>query len=679
MQNPLLANEEFARYDLIKAEHFVPATEEIIKLSKEKFRKIVEIKGQRTFDNTVLPMLEMEEALSKVVTPMSQLFSLMATPEVMAEFEKAQKLLTSFYNELSMDKDNYRIFKEFAATEEAKAFTGERKKYMEDTMKGFKLSGAELSDEDKKKLKALNMELSNLSIQFSNNVIKSVFNLVIKDKKDLAGLSEDIIRGAHAKAKMLKLDEGKEDIWVFNLDYPSMLPFMKYSENDELRKLLWTKNMTKAIDEDKDNRPVIQKILELKKKKANLLGFKTYAELSLETKMANSPQEVMDFLDDIAVKAADIAKGEMQELIDLKNSVTGESCTTIMPWELAYWSNKLKEKKYSYNEDEVREYFEVNNALKGMFNIFNKLYGIKFEKVEGIAVWHESVSLYKIIDESDELRAYVFIDLYPRTGLKRPGAWMNSIVGAKNDKNGKVIAQVGVHCNFSEPIGDKPALLTYDELQTLYHEFGHALHGALSKTELSATGGTSVCWDVVELPSTFHENFVRTKESLKTFTKHYKTGEQMPEELMDKLLKSNDFLRASGAMRQITFGMFDMSLYHTEALKDETPDAHEVYKQIHAKYSLTPFIEGTYFETAFSHIFAGGYSAGYYSYMWANILDADAFSKLEEGGKILDREVGRSFMENILEMGSSEDMNILFERFRGRAVSNKPLLKRLGL
>ena len=350
-----------------------------------------------------------------------------------------------------------------------------------------------------------------------------------------------------------------------------------------------------------------------------------------------------------------------------------------MPWEISYWTNKLKEKKYSFNENEVSEYFTADNTLQAFYNIANNLYGIKFEKIDNIPVWHKDVTTYKLLDEDDELRAYVYVDLYPRTGQKRPGAWMSGIVSGMNYNGKRIIPQVGVHCNFTPPIGDKPALLRYDEVTTLFHEFGHALHGALSKTQFSATSGTNVKWDVVELPSSFHENFVKTKESLKMIAKHYKTGESMPDELMDKLLNANDFMRATGARRQITFGMFDMILHHTASMEDEMPLAHEISKEMSIKYNNAPYIEDSYSEAGFSHIFAGGYSAGYYSYMWANILDADAFSLFKEKDSVLNRDAGKRFMENILEKGDSEDMNVLFEKFRGRPVSDKALLERLGI
>ncbi|MDA3839044.1 MAG: M3 family metallopeptidase [Candidatus Delongbacteria bacterium] len=679
MENPLLNNEQFAHYDKIKPEHFVPATKEILDYAKKENKKLIDFTGARTFDNTLIPEMEVSEAVNKVVSPMSQLYSTMTSDEINEEFQKAIQLLTEFGNEMSMDPDNYKMYKDYAATDEAKALTGEKKRHLDNTIKGFILSGAELNDEDKNKLKEINLKSSELSLKFSNNVVKSNFELVIKDKKDLTGLPEDSITGAREKAIAMKIDEGDENTWVFNLDMPSFLPFMKFAENVELKEKLWRAYFTRGTKEGIDNRPLIQEILKLKKEKANLLGFDTFGQLSLEKKMAESPEVVMEFLDNIAIKTEDVALEEFNEIKALKEEAFGEKFETLMPWETSYWTNKLKEKKYSFNENEVSEYFSANETLQAFYDIAKELYGIKFEKIDNIPVWHKDVQTFKLVDENDELRSYVYVDLYPRSGQKRPGAWMSGMVSGMNYNGKKTTPIVGVHCNFTPPIGDKPALLRYDEVTTLFHEFGHALHGALSQTQFSATSGTSVKWDVVELPSSFHENFVKTEESLKMIAKHYKTGKPMPKELMDKLLKANDFMRASDARRQITFGMFDMALHHTESMKDEMPLAHDISKKMMVKYNNTPYIDDSYFEAGFSHIFAGGYAAGYYSYMWANILDADAFSLFLEKDTVLNREAGKKFMENILEKGDSEDMNVLFEKFRGRPVSDKALLGRLGI
>lgn len=671
--NPLLNYKEFPDYNLIKPEHYVPAVEEAVKVGRELIQQIINVTEPRTFENTMAPSLESSDFLSKVFSPVSQLFSLMSTDEVQAEFQKAVTILTEYSNEISMNADYYNAIKAYYTNDNFKNESDERKRYLELEMRDFKLSGAELNESDKAKLKEINLKLSDLGIKFNNNTVKSTFDLFIEKEEDLVGLSDDI----KTQAKELAVSKDKKDAWCFNFDMPSYLPFMKYSEKSDLKKILWKKYLTKATEGELDNRPIIDEIIKYKKSEANLLGFDTYAQLSLATKVAESPEVVEEFLSDIAIKLDKVGLEERNEIIAIQKEANGKK--DLEPWDASYWSNKLKEQKYSYNEEEVREYFPIDACIEGLFTISKGLYGLSFEKCNDISVWHKDVTFYKIFDENKVLRSYISFDLHPRTGLKRAGAWMSQIKKAKNESDGHKPAQVGVHCNFSTPVGDKPALLTYNELQTLFHEFGHALHGALGNTEISALSGTSVPWDVVELPSQFMEHFVRNKETLSMLAKHYKTGKEMPSDLMDKLIESTKFQQASFFRAQIVYGMFDMTLHHEESMGDKVPNVHEIHKKMHTKFSHSPYYADTYFEAAFGHIFGGGYAAGYYSYMWANIFDADAFSKFEESGKILNREVGREFMENVLEKGNSCDMNDLFAKFRGRRVSSTPFLKKLGI
>ncbi len=678
--NPLLEVVEFPRYDLIKSEHFVPAITFILEEAKIEFDKLKKFEGDRTFVNTLIPQLIINEKISKVIIPMSQLFSLMATEEIIKEFTVVQQMITKFYSELSLDEEYYQVFKDYSETEDAKNISGERKRYFDDKMLGFTLSGAQLPKDKKVRFKEINLKLSDLSLNFQNNLLNSVFDLVIDNKDDLAGLPDNVIAAARETAKNNpKLDKEKE-LWLFNLDMPSYFPFMQYADNDELRKILWKERINQATSKDMDNLKIIDEILTLRKEMAEMLGYKTFAEISLETKMANSPEEVIDFLDGVAGKIKNNAVAEMDEVIEFKKKYTADnSITEILPWEIGYWSNKLKEEKYSYNENEVRNYFKAENCVNGMFEIAGKLFSLKFEEITDIPTYHKDVKNYKIMETDGKLIAYLLVDLYPRTKLKRGGAWMNQFVSSKKDENGeRVIPQVGIHCNFTPPTGNLPALLSFDEVQTLFHEFGHSLHGALGMSELSAMSGTHVLWDTVELPSTFMENFVRNKDGLNIFAKHYETGEIIPAELVDKLIKSEDFMKAVGTRRQVALGMFDMLLHHNK--EDKLVAVHKLQEEVHKKYSHTRYFDDTYFEAGFAHIFAGGYSAGYYSYMWANILEADAFSLFEEGDdSILDSKKGASFRKNILEMGNSEDMNVLFERFRGRKVSKDALLKRFGI
>jgi len=678
--NPLLFESEFPRYDIIEAKHFVPALEYTLKEAQIEFDAIIANNEERNFINTINKELDVHDKISKVMMPMSQLYSLMASDEIVAEFTKVQQIITKFTNDLMLDENYYKVFKDYSNTEEGKKLTGERKRYLDKQMLSFRLSGAELDNDQKIRFKEIQLELSDLSLKFQNNLLNSTYDLIIDNKDDLAGIPENALTAAREMAKANKeLDKNKE-LWQFNLDMPSYIPFIEYADNDDLRKKLWHKRMNQGTAEDKNNLVIIDEILKLRKETAIMLGYNTYAEVSLENKMANSPEEVMDFLDGVAIDIKDNAIGEMKEVIDFKKKYTkDENISEIMPWEIAYWGNKLKEEKYSYNENEVRNYFVADNCINGMFEIAGKLFGLSFEEVNNIPVYHKAVKNYKVIDSDGTLLSYLLVDIYPRTKLKRGGAWMNQFVNPKKDEGGKRnIPQVGIHCNFTPPTGDLPALLSFDEVQTLFHEFGHSLHGALGQSELSPMSGTNVLWDVVELPSSFMENFVKNKDGLKIFAKHYKTDEIIPDDLVDKIIKSEDFMKAFGTRRQVSMGMFDLLLHHN---KEENPiDVHKLQEVMHNKYNHVRFFEDTYFEAGFAHIFAGGYSAGYYSYMWANILEADAFSLFEEGEEsVLDTSKGASFRKNILEMGNSEDMNILFERFRGRKISKNALLKRFGI
>lgn len=678
--NPLLEDVKFPRYDLIKSEHFVPAITFILEEAKIEFDDLIAVKGERTFKNTLVPDMEIGERIQRIVIPMSQLFSLMATEDIVKEFTIVQKKLTKFNNDIMLDENYYRIYKEYSDTDEAKNLTGERKRFFDKTMLGFKLAGAELTEDKKVRFKEIKLRLSDLSLDFQNNLLNSVFDLVIDNKEDLAGIPDNAVSAARESAiNSADLDKEKE-LWLFNLDMPSYLPFMQYADNDELRKKLWKARITQASTEDKNNPLIIDETLRLRKEMAKMLGYKTFAEISLEKKMANSPEEVMDFLEGVASKIKDSAIEEMNEVIKFKkNYIKDTSITEILPWEIGYWSNKLKEEKYSYNENEVRNYFKAENCVNGMFEIAGKLFSLKFEEITDIPTYHKDVKNYKIMESDGKLIAYLLVDLYPRTKLKRGGAWMNQFVSSKKNENGnRLVPQVGIHCNFTPPTKDTPALLSFNEVQTLFHEFGHSLHGALGMSELSAMSGTNVLWDTVELPSTFMENFVRNKDGLNIFAKHFETGEIIPAELVEKLIKSEDFMKAVGTRRQVSLGMFDMLLHHD--INDSDIDVHKLQEEVHNKYSHTRYFDDTYFEAGFAHIFAGGYSAGYYSYMWANILEADAFSLFEEGNdSVLDTKKGASFRKNILEMGNSEDMNILFEKFRGRKVSKDALLKRFGI
>jgi oligopeptidase A len=681
VDNPLLADGQFIRFDLLKPEHFLPALETVLTEARRSIEAIIAQSEPRNFENTVIATIRIEEQIDRIYSPIQHLIRVNATPAVIAEYEKARQLYTAFFDDLLMDANYVQIFRDYAQTEDYQQLQGERRRYFDKMMLHFRLAGADLAPADQSRLKTINQELSQLESHFHQNCIGSTFNLILTKPEELIGLPGDIVDSARQKAKDLLASgvlpgDTPQPAWVFNLDRSSYTAFLKYSTRSDLKKHLWEKYYQKGTEPGHDNRPIIRDIIRLRQEKARLLGFNSFAELSLQTKMAGSPERVMDFLQDISRKLSPLSEKEHAEVLRFRNQQMPVAASLVPPWEFPYWSNKLKEAKFSYNDSEVREYFELRRCLQGMFAIAGELFGISLEKCPDIPVWHEDVEVYRIRDEQGRIRAYLSIDPYSRTGLKHEGAWHMTLQSGKAEQGERIPAQSGIHYVYSKPAPNKPGLLTFDEVKTLFHEFGHALHESLSLTELSTTAGTRVPRDVVEFPSTFMENFVQEKESLRILARHFRTDQPMPEDLMDRVLKSNDFNKAIREEFQIVLGMYDMTIHH-EKKEGQLLDPHEHFKHIVTSYSHAPYYDHTYLEASFAHIFSGGYAAGYYSYKWSSILESDAFDKFLESGHVLDPTTGRSFMHYFLETGDSEDMNRLFEQFRGRSVSVTPLLLRL--
>jgi oligopeptidase A len=687
LANPLLSTSEFIPYQSIKAEHIYPATVEITKQAQAKLEEILATKGELTFENAMYPLIEIEDLVDKTWTPVENLLSLNADDDFRDEAEKARPVMVEFYNNYSLDPRVYEFVKRYAESENAKNLTGERKRYLENTLKDFKLSGAELEGEAREEFKELNLKLSQLSQKFSNNVVDSKFDLIIKNAEDLSGLPEDLIQAAALKAK----ENGIESAWVFNLDYPSYGPFMKFSDNAALRKTLYTEYLTRASAGKKskknellDNEPLILDIFAVKARKAKLLGFPSYADLSLQMKMAESPKQVTEFLIRLAEKARALAEKEYAELVSFQKSInyqnTENNSDKILPWDTAYLSEKLRKEKYDFDTNLTKPYFELNATIEGMFNIAKTLYSIDFQKVENIEVWHEDVSVYQVLEKDGSIIGTFYMDLYPRE-VKRSGAWVMPLVDAAVNPSGKKIKpQCTLVCNLTKPQLEpaySPSLLTHLEVLTLFHEFGHALHHLLSNVELSPMAGTNVEWDFVELPSQLNENFVWQKESLSTFAKHYETAEPIPADLLDKMLAARNFNEGLSCLRQIEFALFDLHIYMSE--QESLPEPPNVtYLRIARKYNLIDPSDLVCFPNSFSHIFAGGYSSGYYSYKWAEVLEADAFSRFQNEG-VLNPTVGAEYRKNILEKGDSEAPLSLFKAFMGREPDENALLKRMGL
>ncbi len=743
--NPLLTYTEFVPYQQIRAEHIVPAVKESITKAQAELETILKLLDKPltdlNFTNTLHALIEMEEIVERVWTPVQNLLSLMGSDDIRDAANEARPLIVEFFNNYALDPRVYQLIRKYSESPDAKSLTGEMKRHLRNTLIDFKLSGAELEGEAKEEFKKLNLKLSELGQKFSDNSTDSKFELIITDKKDLSGLPEDIVQGAKRKADELREEGAKipEGAWVFNLDYPSYGPFMKFADNGALRKQMYiqylsqgTERATRGIlgadkKDSLNNEPLIKEIFQAKLRKSNLLGYKSYAHVSLETKMAPSPEAVTTFLERIATKSRALAEQEYAELVKFQKEInyqnTESNPNKIYPWDKEYLSEKLRKARYDLDSNLLKPYFELKNTIQGMFHIAETLYGIKLQKVpsfadaspgkQGVEVWHPDVEVYEIRDlnnlseklpdarhassEDTELTdtsmssprnehntadgtlriGYFYMDLYPRD-TKRQGAWVMPLVAACQRSDGTtVLPQCALVCNLTKPHPDQPSLLTHVEVVTLFHEFGHAMHHLFSKVKLEPLSGTNVEWDFVELPSQLNENFCWEEESLKTFAKHYQTGKNIPDELLNKMLAARNFNEGLACMRQLEFGLFDLAIYMRETDKDYRAPL-EILQEIVAKYGLFEVWEGTNFPCAFSHIFAGGYAAGYYSYKWAEALEADAFSRFKAAG-VLSSSVGKDYREKILERGDSVPPMELFKDFMGREPREEALLERMGL
>jgi Zn-dependent oligopeptidase len=701
LKNPLLDYGEFAPYEQIKPDHIVPAIKEGITRARKNLAEVLKLldddSSELFFNNTLFPLIEIDADLDRAWTPIQNLLSLAGTKEVRDAANEARPLIVEFYNEYSLDPRVYSLVKKYSETTEAKNLTGEKARHLRNTLLGFKLAGAELNDSDKEEFKKLNLELSELSRKFSDNVTDSKFELVVLDASDLSGLSEDIIAAAKDKADEYRSELGIEKVpesaWIFNLDYPSYGPFMKFADNGALRKKMYFEYLNKGTAKDSqgllakgetldlNNEEIVSKIFQAKLRKAQLLGYKSYAEVSLETKMAPSPHEVKVFLERLATKAKPLALKEYAELVEFQKKIgyanTENNPEKIYPWDKEYLSEKLRKAKYDFDTNLTKPYFELYACINGMFDIAKTLFGVNFKKITGVEVWHKDVEVYQVENLDGSRIGTFYMDLYPRD-IKKQGAWVMPIEPACINMDGsKSLPQCTLTCNLTKPTKDQPSLLNHLELTTLFHEFGHALHHLLSKVELAPLSGTDVEWDFVELPSQLNENFCWESESLRTFAKHYKSGEVIPDSLLDKMLKARNFNEGLACIRQLEFGLFDLAVYMQEDIKLAKP-ANEIFKSIVSEYGVFDFIESTNFPCSFSHIFAGGYSAGYYSYKWAEVLEADAFSRFQKEG-VLNPKVGSDYRTAILERGDSKAPMELFVEFMGREPNENALLERMGL
>ncbi len=660
-------------FDQVKKEHFVPALELGIKEAKDNLEKIRTLTAPATFDNSILVLESCSERVSLVSSVFYNLLSAESDDELQTLAKEISPKLADFSSDITLDP---KIFSKIKDVYDNRAsLTGEKLRLVEKTYKDFVRNGALLPDEKKEQLRKLDQELSKLSPEFSDNVLKATnaYQMHITDKAELAGLPESAIEAAAEIAKESKLQG-----WVFNLQATSTMPFMTYADNRKLREKLWFASASKAYKDQFDNSGLCIKIAQLRHERAQLLGYKSHADFVLEERMAESPEKVSAFLERVLDKSLPAARRDVEQVAQLMKelSVGGQQPEELMPWDYSYYSEKLKMRDFNFDEEELRPYFKLEKVIDGVFEHARLLYGLKFKTIAGVPTYHPDVRTYEVVDEkTGKFVGLFYADFFPRKS-KRNGAWMTSF-REQGLWNGKVERpHVSIVCNFTKPTETKPSLLTMEEVRTLFHEFGHSLHSLLSECTYVSLSGTNVYWDFVELPSQIMENWALEKEGLDLFAAHYETGEKIPVELTEKIKATQKFQAGYFSVRQVTFSMLDLSWHSGDPTKIR--DVAEFENEATKRTRILPKPPGTNASCSFSHIFAGGYSAGYYSYKWAEVLDADAFDLFKEKG-LFDRTVADSFRENILSKGGTLHPMELYKKFRGREPDPDALLRRDGL
>ncbi|WP_395044681.1 M3 family metallopeptidase [Flavobacterium sp.] len=662
---------ETAPFSKIKLEDYKPAFIENIAAAKAEIDAIINNPETPTFENTIEPIDFSGDALDRLSSIFFNLNSAETSDEMQKIAQEVTPLLTEFSNDITLNEDLFKRIKLVYEQKESLNLSPEQATLMDKKFKNFSRNGALLSEEKKSKLREIDTELAKLKLTYSENVLAETNNyqLHITNESDLKGLPEGTIEAAKALAKSKNLDG-----FIFTLDMPSYLPFVTYAENRELRKEISIAAGKKAFQNNEfDNKEITLKIAKLRFERANLLGYKTHSHFVLEERMAQNPDKVKSFLNDLLIKAKPAAKREFAQLTAFAKELDG--IDHLEKWDGSYYSEKLKQKLFNLDDEKLKPYFQLENVLNGAFTIANKLFGLTFTEVFDIDKYHEEVTTYEVKDEFGELVSIFYADFFPRKG-KRNGAWMTSFKSQyiKDGKNER--PHVSNVCNFTKPTQTKPSLLTFNEVTTLFHEFGHALHGMLANTVYPSLSGTSVYWDFVELPSQVMENWCYEPEALALFAKHYETGDIIPQEYVEKIKESASFQEGMATLRQISFGLLDMAFHSNNP--NQIIDVKAFEKAAFEGTTLYPDVEENCMSVSFSHIFAGGYSSGYYSYKWAEVLDADAFAYFQEKG-IFNKEVATKFKENVLSKGGTELPMELYKRFRGQEPKADALLKRAGL
>ena len=659
-------------FNSIKTEHYKPAMLYAIEQAKQEVNAIIVNRARPDFENTIVALERAGGLLNRISGVFFNINECMTSDQLQQIYMEIIPDLTAYGNDVSMNPLLFAKVKEVYDQRDDIALTTEQRMLLEKTYKSFIRSGALLEGAAKEEYRKVSEELSMLTNQYQMNVLaeQNAFFLNITNKKDLAGLPDYVIAAAREEAKARK-----QKGWTFTLQYPSFSPFMQYADNRDLREKMWRASAFEANNNnDKDNKEIARKIANLRLRMAQLLGYSSYAEYALEERMAQNPQTVNKFINDLFEASMPFAEKEMKEVQDYANAhgFVGQ----IQRWDFSYWSEKLKNDKYAMDPSMFKPYFKLENVKKGVFDLADRLYNIEFRENKQIEKYHPDVTVYEVYDKTDgKFLAVLYMDFFPRES-KRSGAWMTAFREQYIDENGNDVRPlIQLVCNFTKPTSKEPSLLTFDEVNTFLHEFGHCLHGIFASGTYQSISGTSVYRDFVELPSQIMENFATEKEFLDMFAVHYKTGEKIPQELIDKLIASQRYLAGYMSVRQLSFGMIDMA-WHT-ITSPYTGDVIAMEKNAIAKTELMPVVENSVMTTSFGHIFAGGYAAGYYGYKWAEVLDADAFAAFKEKG-IFNREVSTSFRKNILSQGGKKHPMELYKAFRGHEPTNEALLRRCG-
>ncbi|AUX46778.1 peptidase M3 [Sorangium cellulosum] len=674
--NPLLSLGFEIPFDRIRSEHVEPAVRALLEDARARLEALVATPGPRTYENTLGALEGVTERLDRAMNVVSHLESTATTPELRAAYNAVQPEVSEFLSGIALNEGVYGALKAYAAAPEAAALTGPRRRFFTKTLDDFRRSGAELEPAGKKRLSEIDVELATLTLRFSQNVLDATnaFEFVVEDPARLAGLPPSAVEAARQSAE----DKGVKG-YRFTLQAPSYIPVLTYLDDASVRERFYRAFNTRATEGDHDNRPIIGRVLELRREKAKLLGYGSFADLVLEDRMAKTGAEARRFVATLRARTEPVFEREKEELAAFRRELEGPGAPPIAPWDVSYYAEKLRRARYDFDDEALRPYFPLDRVVSGLFEIAHRLYGVRIEPWQDAPTWHRSVRAYRLIEADGAQSAAFYLDFAPRE-QKRDGAWMHGLVtGVPQSGSGDDARHLEVLAgSFTPPVGGRPALLNHREVETLFHEFGHMMHHASSRVPIRSLAGTNVAWDFVELPSQIMENWCWEREALDLFARHHETGAPIPDALLQRMRAARTFRAGAATMRQLGFAEIDLALHI-----DWTPergDAVEFAREVMSRYSPVPLPEGYAMLAGFSHLFSSpvGYAAGYYSYKWAEVLDADAFSRFQQEG-LFSRQVGDAFRSQILALGDTQDPMDLYKSFRGREPTLDALLQRSGL